>query len=1518
MKARSQLTLYLMGSPQLRRGDKNVGIHRHKAMALLVYLAVTAQRHSRDALATLFWPNYSQSRARANLRRCISELKASLGGDVLLIEQENLSLSPSSILRTDLFTFQEHLSACESHEHPAGTVCSECLPLLAEAASLYKNDFLFGFSLRDSTEFDLWQFAQSERLRGELSSVLNRLVYAFTDRERFDEAIRYARRWLALDPMNEAAHRALMDLFARCGQIAAAVRQYQECVRVLNSELDVEPEEETERLMHAIRERRSPAPETPETQQEVVGTPLVEDEIRIVTALQVGLSPSGDKRWDRQLEKTADLIVPLIEEIKETLLRYEAQVQTLFAEDLLAVFGASRSHEDDAERAILAALEIQRLCEQHSFSISTGINTGSAYVGPAGAQRQLELVVMGPVVNRAARLRYKAGAGQILVGQPTYRLTRGLFDFESQTLDLVDVAEKGEPLPVYRVTAHRRIPVKSYGIEGLRAELIGREAQLNQLEKTLDELRQGRGRFVALIGEAGIGKSRLIGELKRELETAAKGPVWMEGRCTELSMSTSYGPFLELFRQLFGWHPHDGEHVRANRIVRLLTELEESGFISAEQIKELGPILGNLFSIRFGNQWDEVLSSADPQQIRHRSFQAIRALFVALSRKQPLLLVFEDMHWADSLSLDLIGLLMEATSKSLLLLLCVYRPDKEHRCRNLPAVALKRCPGNCLEIHLHELSRQESDRLIESLLEREELPGSLKDTIFERSLGNPLFQEEVIRSLIDEGFLYRKGDVWRSRSGTETTKVPQGVQSVIQGRVDRLSPPLKQILQQIAVLGQVFTGRIIEETTPGKRDPENLLKQLEERALIFEERSFPEKEYAFRHVLVQESVYQSIPWKRRLELHRRGAEAVEALYAEHLDAHFEQIAYHYDRSDRTEKAIEYLLKSGEKARLSHSNEEACRYFERALERCDETEVGKLREECKLQALEGLAGIHLLIWKLDEAEHYFKRAIDLAKEIGLNATELVRLYSWLGDSYFWQNRFDEMIQLGKEGLALLGEETESLETAAMNLTIARAHGCKIENQEYRRYVYRTMPYIRRLHYSEELLTALLHMAFVHLDRKEVEEATKWFEYIERKASEQQELRVLARLHGTIGHHLLRQIGDHHGAIRKHQEALALNEKIGSAWAVYYLYHLGRNHEFLGRLPEAVQYYQKSQNLVDRSVVRFWAPALKNMSVALLCMGRREEALEILPRADRFYRETVMEFDPGRGRNQVGWALMAAGKAQEAAGFFKEALYLWKRPIIDPTHDQVQYFIYALAGLEEALDDPDKFRTYCLRFLQEHPEAMNTPFQQWYLESARPAPFSGEVVTDMFREALSGEWTWQDPFGTSSYRVEKGLEIRAANGGNLWKINVNAPRVIRRARGSFAAQTVCLTALKDRPAIGGIVLWKDRKNYFTLVKGARGRNEISFRGCRDAEDIWAGRGRLVADRIHLRLERMGSTLRAFCSGDGRSWFTVGQAELPVQDPVELGLFGGGWIWRPIYPGAFPDGAAIRFESFQMQKL
>src|SRR5262245_27736587 len=261
----SQLMLFLLGAPRVECGGAPIEVDTRKAIALLAYLAVTRRAHSRDALATLLWPEHDQARARAVLRRTLSALNKALDGDYLDADRETIGLRGDSNGTTgsghiwiDADQFAERLAACRTHNHPPAEVCLRCLAPLGEAAELYRDDFMAGFSLRDSPNFDDWQFFQAEGLRRDLASALERLVRGHSAQGDFEPAIGYARRWLALDTLHEPAHRHLMELYAWASQRGAALHQYRECIRILEQELGVAPLEETTRLYQAIKENQAP------------------------------------------------------------------------------------------------------------------------------------------------------------------------------------------------------------------------------------------------------------------------------------------------------------------------------------------------------------------------------------------------------------------------------------------------------------------------------------------------------------------------------------------------------------------------------------------------------------------------------------------------------------------------------------------------------------------------------------------------------------------------------------------------------------------------------------------------------------------------------------------------------------------------------------------------------------------------------------------------------------------------------------------------------------------------------------------------------------------------------------------------------------------------------------------------------------------------------------------------------------------------------------------------------------
>ena len=248
-----RLILYLLGPPRIELDGEEVHIGRRKMVALLAYLAVTGERHRRDSLATLLWPEYDQSRALAYLRRILSMLNTTLGGGWLAIDRETAGLNPDARIWLDVDAFRQHLATCETHGHPATGACPDCIPSLEEAVALYRDDFLAGFTLSDSAAFDEWQFFQTEGPRRKLALALERLVQAYGAQGECEAALRYARRWLALDPLHEPAHRRLMGLYAQAGQQSAALRQYEECVRILEAELGLSPSQETTSLYERIR-----------------------------------------------------------------------------------------------------------------------------------------------------------------------------------------------------------------------------------------------------------------------------------------------------------------------------------------------------------------------------------------------------------------------------------------------------------------------------------------------------------------------------------------------------------------------------------------------------------------------------------------------------------------------------------------------------------------------------------------------------------------------------------------------------------------------------------------------------------------------------------------------------------------------------------------------------------------------------------------------------------------------------------------------------------------------------------------------------------------------------------------------------------------------------------------------------------------------------------------------------------------------------------------------------------------
>jgi adenylate cyclase len=490
--------------------------------------------------------------------------------------------------------------------------------------------------------------------------------------------------------------------------------------------------------------------------------------------------------------------------------------------------------------------------------------------------------------------------------------------------------------------------------------------------------------MVSLIGEAGVGKSRLVAELKELalVPTAEPEPLWLEGRSFELGTAAGYAPFVDILHQYFAWGAREADRRRYERITSSLHRIAARGDLAPERIVEISPLLANLVSLRTGDEWEEEIRAQDPEEIRRRTFAAVLDFCLALARQRPVVLVFEDLHWADSLSIDLISLLMEGLRLGPLLLLCAYRPEREHRCWHLATIAAQKCRGRYTELRLRELTPTQSRRLVTSLLRKEALPTTTAQFVLERCQGNPFFIEEAVLSLIDAGIVVRDGDAWRTPQEIVPTAVPESVQSVVLSRIDRLDDELGYVLQTASAIGRVFRRRVLERALQREVDLERTLWELEDRALIYQERAIPEVEYSFRHVLAQETIYQSILRDRRQTYHRRIAEAIQALYQENLDEYCERLAHHHERSGNVPAAIAYLLRAGEKATRSYANEEAVAHLSRAIELLEtlpETPE-RARQELDLQIALGIPLYSVQGQSAPEVGRTYERALELCEQV----------------------------------------------------------------------------------------------------------------------------------------------------------------------------------------------------------------------------------------------------------------------------------------------------------------------------------------------------------------------------------------------------------------------------------------------------------------------------------------------------------------------------------------------------------
>jgi class 3 adenylate cyclase/tetratricopeptide (TPR) repeat protein len=744
-------------------------------------------------------------------------------------------------------------------------------------------------------------------------------------------------------------------------------------------------------------------------------TGQIEGERREVTVVFADISGFTALSERLDPEDVASLVNDCLKELVLAVYQYEGVVDKFVGDSIMAVFGAPVALEDDADRALRAALSMRERLQGFNrrwierlgqpLDLHIGINTGMVIAGNVGSDLRMSYTVIGDTVNTAARLQDAAKAGQVFVSRSTYRLTRGAFAF--QALDSIQVKGKRDPLQVYELLHAKVQPDKARGVEGLASPLVGRDRERKVLVKCLEELKRGRGQTVMILGEAGIGKSRLIAEVRQR---EGRDLTWLEGRSFAFSRALSYGPFLDLLRRYASIADEDSE---AEARSSLRARLEE--IFPGE--KEVYPVLAQLLSMRLDPEEAAIVGAMAGEAFRARLFAILEGFLLRLAAEKPVGLVLEDLHWADQSSIDLVSYLLSLAARAPVAIVMLGRPRGESPGNwEKLAPTIEGFRDRFTEISLQPLSEESSHHLVKGLLSGSVLPEKLGQVILDKAEGNPFFVEEVLRSLIERGVLTREDTGWNVTGLVQTIQVPDTLQGVLLSRLDRLPEQTKRVVQKAAVIGRIFLYRVLDHMARGETGLETQVMLLEDAELVRERSRIPEIEYIFHHALTQEVAYQTLLAPARKQLHQKVGEAMEAIFTQRIEEFTGLLAYHYFRGEAWEKALEYSARAAGAAVQLYAYAEAREHYRRALEALKYLPDGKAVREKRVDLSVQLVNVSL------QAESPEKNLALLAEAettaLSLNdPARVARTQLWIGRAHYLAGRSREAIGYFQKVLAV---------------------------------------------------------------------------------------------------------------------------------------------------------------------------------------------------------------------------------------------------------------------------------------------------------------------------------------------------------------------------------------------------------------------------------------------------------------------------------------------------------------------
>jgi class 3 adenylate cyclase/tetratricopeptide (TPR) repeat protein len=930
----------------------------------------------------------------------------------------------------------------------------------------------------------------------------------------------------------------------------------------------------------------------------------IEGERKLVTVLFADVADYTSMAEKFDPEEVHQIMDGCFKILMDEIHSYEGTINQFTGDGVMALFGAPVAHEDHAQRACHAALSIQKALGDYGkklkddrgvdFLMRIGLNSGPVIVGSIGDDLRMDYTAVGDTTNLAARMEGMAQPGTTLGTDNTHKLARDFFEFES--LGKVEVKGKEEPVEAYELKKVSEVETR---IEAAAAKgftkFAGRKNSMAALMEAYGKVKSRSGQVVGVVGEAGVGKSRLLVELRNRL--AKEEYAYSEGRCLHYGGSMAYLPIHDILKSYFNIKEEDQEELIKKKV-------QEKVFHFEERINSALPSFQDLLSVEVE---DDTYLQLEPAAKKIRTFEAIRDLVVCESENKPLVFVVEDLHWIDSISEEFLNYLIDWLASTHILLILLYRPEYTHQWGSKSYYS---------KIGVDQLTTKSSAQLVQNILDGGDVVPELKELILNRAGGNPLFVEELTHSLLENGSIQRKDHQYVLTKQASDIEVPDTIQGIIAARMDRMEESLKHIMQVASVIGREFAYRILQTIMGMREELKSSLINLQGLELIYEKSLFPELEYIFKHALTQEVAYNSLLVKRRKEIHEKIGGAIEKLYPERLEEYYGLLAYHYELSDNNDKALEYLDLANQKAAKLDAMEEAKAYFEQAMKLLDTLPETKANQERRISLLINQWMVFELLWQLPEYYEHLTRYEPMAIAIG-NQGLLGAFYVGVGLCQWWLGNFDEAIQTETKA-ARMCEATGRIEDAGFAYNL---------------------------------------LQWCHAAKGDFDLVIRFKKDVLRMMDQQFNLRwyVWAFCPTAIAY---ASLGQHQEAAEEGQEALRMAEKFSdnsliafAAWNICITYLLK------GELYQAIKYGEMAVQKAPTHADKVWAQGF--LAWAWCRAGEPHRGLEAMANFVSINRAGRMRWLEINGAVILGEGYFLAGEYEKASQTIKEILELAKR-------------------------------------------------------------------------------------------------------------------------------------------------------------------------------------------------------------------------------------------------------------------